>query len=167
LLLNQNNMESKILKQEKNPFLNREEIVIELSSEIAPKIDEVKEAVGKDSDLTIVKKISSNFGKHVFSADVVVYDNIEAKEKVEVIPKKVRKKMAEEAKAKEEADKKAVEEAKVAKEAESPVEETAEAQIEDANPEEGKEKAREIEEVTPVEEVKEEAPVEKPVEANE
>jgi ribosomal protein S24E len=94
---------AKIIKQEKNPFLSRKEIILEMNSETAPKIEDVKNAIGKDENLTIVKRINSNFGKHVFTADVLVYDNLEAKDKIEVIPQKIRKKLAVEKKAEEEA----------------------------------------------------------------
>ncbi|MCK5321402.1 hypothetical protein KAJ38_02385 [Candidatus Pacearchaeota archaeon] len=116
LPLNQNKMESKIIKQEKNPFLEREEIVMEVISEVAPNSEEIKTLVGKDADLTVVKKIQGNFGKNVFVVDVVVYDNIEAKKKIETVPQKVRKKMEADRKSEEAAKKKAEDEAKKAEE---------------------------------------------------
>lgn len=105
-------MESKIVKSEKNPFLNREEITIELTAKVTPKKDEVVSAIGKDKDLTVVKKIHTNFGKQNFVAQAVVYDSPEDKEKIEVIPKKIKKKIEAEKKAEEVAAKKAEEEAK-------------------------------------------------------
>lgn len=133
---------AKIIKQEKNPFLEREEIIMEINSEVAPNSEEVKKMVGRDIDLTVVKKILGNFGKKVFVAEVVVYDNIEAKKKIETIPKKVRKKIEEDMKSEEDAKKKAVEEAKKAEEetkvaeAEAPNEETKVAEGENASPDE-------------------------------
>lgn len=122
-LLNQNKMEAKILKQEKNPFLKREEFTIEITSEANPVEAEIIEFIGKDAESTVVRTISSNFGSDSFLADVVVYDSAEAKTEVMTIPQKVRKKMeaekkkAEEAaKAEAEAAKKAEEEAKAAAE---------------------------------------------------
>tara|TARA_Y100000310_G_C20585088_1_gene764977 strand:- start:403 stop:816 length:414 start_codon:yes stop_codon:yes gene_type:complete len=115
-------MSTKIIKQEKNPFLDREEIVLEISSEIAPKIEDVKNAIGKEDNLTIVKKIHSNFGKHKFTADVLVYETQEAKDKIEVIPQKIRKKLEAEKKA-EEAKIKAEEEAKAEESTEEPAKE--------------------------------------------
>ncbi|MEA3248090.1 MAG: hypothetical protein U9Q73_00110 [Nanoarchaeota archaeon] len=115
-------MENKIIKQEKNPFLEREEIVIEVVSELAPNSDEVKEIVGKDAELTVVKNIQGNFGRNVFVAEVVVYDNVEAKKKIETVPQKVRKKIEADRKAEEAAKKKAAEEVKKAEE-EAPAEE--------------------------------------------
>jgi ribosomal protein S24E len=114
----QNKMESKIIKQEKNPFLEREEYTLEITNEVTPTFDEVKTEIGKDAELTVVKKVNTNFGRQTFLAEAVVYDNVEAKEKIETIPQKVRKKMEEEKKkAEEEAAKKAEEEKKAAEEA--------------------------------------------------
>lgn len=106
-------MESKILTQTKNPFLEREEITIQITNPTTPTYDEVKSAIGKDTALTIIKKINTNFGRQTFTAEAVVYDNAEAKKHVEVIPQKVRKKM--------EADEKAATETK-AKESEAAAE---------------------------------------------
>ena len=102
-------MKSEILTQTKNPFLQREEITIQITNPTTPTYDEVKSAIGKDAALTIVKKVNTNFGRQTFTAEAVVYDNAKAKKHVEVIPQKVRKKMeadeksAAEAKSKEEA----------------------------------------------------------------
>jgi len=101
-------MKTKILKQEKNPFLGREEILMEIESKSAPNTNEVKKAVGKDENLIVVNKITNNFGRKIFVADIFVYESAEAKGKVEVIPKKIRKKMEEEEKKAEEEAKKAV-----------------------------------------------------------
>jgi len=118
-------METKIIKQEKNPFLEREELVIELQGNIAPTSQDVKKATGKDQDLVVINRINSNFGRHTFTADVFVYDSVEAKKKIETIPKKVRKKIEDdEKKAAEEEAKKAQEEAKKAEE--TPVKKPAE-----------------------------------------
>jgi ribosomal protein S24E len=111
-------METKIISQEKNPFMDREEISLEISAEITPTISDVKTEVGKDENLTVVKKIHTNFGRKTFLAEVFVYGSEESKERVEVIPKKVREKMKEEAKA-------AAEAKKTADAAETPAEEAA------------------------------------------
>ena len=86
-------MESKIIKEKKNPFLDRTEIIIEMTAKVTPTIDEVKAVIGKDSELTVVKKINTNFGRQTFSAKVYIYDSAESKEKIETIPQKVRKKL--------------------------------------------------------------------------
>ena len=91
-------MEAKIIKQEKNPFLHREELMIEINSESNPTLEEVKKQVGKDENLTVVKKIDGNFGSKKYTAEVLVYEDEKSKNNVETIPQKIRKKMAEEAK---------------------------------------------------------------------
>ena len=85
-------METQILKQEKNPFLHREEILMEIQSEATPSFAEVKKELGKNQELTVIKKIISNFGTKTFHADVVVYENAESKKKVETLHKNQKKK---------------------------------------------------------------------------
>ena len=103
-------MESKIIKENKNPFLERTEFTLEIKNKTAPSFDEVKTELKKDVDLTVIKKVNTNFGRQVFIVEAVVYDSKEAKEKIETIPQKVRKKIAEEKKSADEATKKAEEE---------------------------------------------------------
>ena len=136
-------MESKIVKKEKNPFLSREELILEIESEKTPTFEEIKKEIGSDENLIVVKRVNSNFGKQKFSVEAVVYDSTEAKEKIETVPQKVRKKMEAEKKAAEDAAKKAAEEAKKAEEeakaaeAETPAEEPKEeAPAEETKPEE-------------------------------
>ncbi len=81
-------MKTQILKQEKNPFLNREEITLEIEALANPSFEDVKNEIGKDAELTVVKKISGHFGRGRFIAEVFVYDSKEAKEKIEVLSKK-------------------------------------------------------------------------------
>jgi len=147
-------MELKIVKQEKNPFLEREEFRLEIKNEVAPSFEEVKTELKKDADLTVVKKVHTNFGRQTFIVEAVVYDNKEALKKVETIPQKIRKKMEADEKATADAAKKAEAEAKAVEATpaeETPAEETP------------------AEEATPVEEApkeapKEEAPKEEPKE---
>lgn len=128
---NQNNMKTKIIKQEKNPFLQREEFLIEISAESVPSATEVVAKLGKDEALTVVKKINTNFGRQIFLAEVVVYDNLEARKKIETIPQKVRKKIEAERKEAEAKAKKAAEAAKKAEEeAKAAAEEAAKAEAE-------------------------------------
>jgi ribosomal protein S24E len=94
-------MASKIIKKEKNPFLHREEIELEFVQKTAPSFTEVKQAIGGDESLIVVKSVRGNFGRQSFLAQAVVYDSEESKGKIEVVPKKVRKKLAEEKKAAE------------------------------------------------------------------
>ena len=116
-------MKTQIIKQKKNPFLQREEIVMEIASETAPSFADVKSAIGKDENPVVVKRIDGNFGKQVFTAEVFVYESEDAKNNVEVIPKKIKKKMEEEKKAAEEATKKAEEEKKKSEESSEEVKE--------------------------------------------
>ena len=121
-------MKLEIIKQEKNPFLQREEFEIKITSESAPSATEVISELGKDETLTVVKKINTNFGRQSFLTKLVVYDNLEAKGKVETIPQKVRKKMeADKKAAEEEAKKKAAAEVEEAKKAEEEAKAAAEA----------------------------------------
>lgn len=129
-------METKVLEEKKNVFLDRTEYKLEIKNESTPTEMEVKEALGKDVDLTVVKEISSNFGRQFFIVRVVVYDSLESKEKIEVIPKKVRAKMAKEKAEAEAAAKKAEEEAKKAEEEAKAAEEAAKSEGNEENAEE-------------------------------
>ena len=125
-------MKTKIVNQVKNPFLEREEFTLEITNEVAPSFEEVKQELKKDAELTVVKKVHTNFGRQTFIVEAVVYDNKEAMKKVETIPQKIRKKMEVDEKAAAEATKKAEAEAKATEEtakaapAEAPAEEPAE-----------------------------------------
>jgi ribosomal protein S24E len=155
-------MKSKIIKQEKNPFLQREEFVLEISSEVAPTEAEVKKEIGKDEGLIVVKKINTNFGRQKFMTEVVVYNNKEAKKKIETIPQKVRKKMEADKKAAKEEENKKAEAAKI--EAEKPVEESIEETKEEEKVEEEKPVEEKVKETKKEEKVEMEKPVEEKVE---
>lgn len=124
-------METEIVNQKKNPFMEREEFTLKITNEVAPSFEEVKTELKKDAELTVVKKVNTNFGRQTFIVEAMVYDNAEAMKKVETIPQKVRKKMEADAKAAAEAKAKAAAEAKKAEaevkaaEAEAPAEEPA------------------------------------------
>ena len=118
-------MNSKIISQQKNPFLEREEITIEIKNPNTPTAEEVRTAIAKDPTLTVIKKINTNFGAQTFTAEALVYNNIKAKNKIETTPQKIRKKMEADEKATAEAKKKAeVEEAKAKEEPEPKPEES-------------------------------------------
>ncbi len=102
-------MKANIISKVKNPFLEREEIVIEISEKVTPSKEEVKDFLGVEKDKIVVNKIEANFGRYTFLADVHVYDSVDSRQKIEVIPKKIRKKMEEERKKAEEEAKKAAE----------------------------------------------------------
>lgn len=135
-------MKHTILKQEKNPLLKREELMVEIEADSTPSFKDVLEVLGKEEEIVVCKKIASGFGRNKFVVDVVVYDSKDDREKNEVIPQKIRKKMeeekkaAEEAKKKEEAEKaaaeeKAKEEAAVQESEEKPAEEVKEEKTEE------------------------------------
>jgi ribosomal protein S24E len=114
-------MEFKITSQKKNPLFLREELEIEVVSDNNPQKKEILEFLKKNPELCVIKEIQGNFGRDVFSVLVFIYDNIEAKERTEYIPRKIRKKLEEEkkkaeeeAKIKAEAEKKKAEEEKAA-----------------------------------------------------
>lgn len=113
-------MKTEITNEKKNPFLGRTEYILEIKNESTPNEMEVKEALGKNVELTVIKKINTNFGKQSFVVEAVVYDSEKDKENVEVIPQKIRKKIEAEKetakKAEEEAKKKAEEEKAAAEE---------------------------------------------------
>lgn len=132
-------METKIISEEKNPFLERSEIVAEVTNDVNPSNDSVVEALGKGEEITVIKKIGSNFGKNTFKVEAVVYDSQESKEKIETIPAKVKKKIEAERKAAE--DKKKAEE-----EAAKKAEEEAKAAAEEAKKAEAEAKAAPVEE---------------------
>ena len=119
-------MKTETINQKKNPFLGREEFIIEISEEAMPTKEGIIEALGKGKELTVIEKIESNFGRGTFDADVAIYDSLESKEKYMTIPKKIKAKMEADKKAAEEAEKKAKAEAaaETAKKEEVSAEET-------------------------------------------
>ncbi len=105
-------MEFKIISQEKNPFLQREKIILEINNKTTLSADEVKLLVKKDPSLIVVKKINTNFGSQTSFAEIMVYDNEKAKKKIETIPKKIRKKIKADEKTEKETKKKSEAETK-------------------------------------------------------
>ncbi|MFZ5955358.1 MAG: hypothetical protein ACOYT4_02950 [Nanoarchaeota archaeon] len=105
-------MEFKILKKEKNPLLYREELTIEVISSSTPNKEEIINKLEKSNEVAVIKSINGTFGTSRFNIDAIVYDSAEHKNNIEIIPKKVRKKMEEERKKLEQEKQKAQEEAK-------------------------------------------------------
>tara|TARA_Y100000310_G_scaffold185433_1_gene185512 strand:+ start:1874 stop:2347 length:474 start_codon:yes stop_codon:yes gene_type:complete len=126
-----------ILEQKENKLLNREEIIVELTSETIPSKTEVtkqiSEKLKKPEENIIINQINTQFGNHTFKVSAKVYEDSESKDKYETLSKKERKKIAEEKKKAAEEKKKQEEEAK--KEAETPKEEPKEEIKEEATPE--------------------------------
>ncbi len=129
-------MKITIQEKKENILLNRTEVKGDIEfDDITPSNVKLAESLAKetkkDINLIVVKSIYTNFGQKVADFEAIIYDNMEAKDKIEMLTKHVKKKMeedrksAEEAKAAElEAKKKAEEEAKAAKEAEAAAKET-------------------------------------------
>lgn len=92
-------MEMKIIKQQKNPFLHREEYSLQIKAPKTPSFADVKKELAKDEELTVVKKVEGNFGRDIFNVEAFVYNSKENKNKIEKISRKQRRKLAEDAKA--------------------------------------------------------------------
>ncbi len=151
-------MKHQILKQEKNPFLEREEYLIEIEADSNPKFEDVQKIIGKEENSVVIKKLEGNFGRRKFITEVFVYDSEDAKKRVETIPKKIRKKMEDEEKARlEQEKKKKEEEAKAAEEAKEAEEAEKVKEAEDnAGSEESNEENKEVKPEESKEEVEEE-----------
>ena len=129
-------MKITIQEKKENPLLNRTEVKGSIEfDDITPSNVKLAESLAKetkkDINLIVVKSIYTNFGQKLADFEAIIYDNMEAKNKIEMLTKHIKKKMeednkkVEEAKAAEvEAKKKAAEEAKAAKEAEAAAKET-------------------------------------------
>lgn len=99
-------MKTKIINQKKNPFLEREEFLMQITSDSTPTKTQIIEELGKDKELTIIKKIKQSFGKKESIAEIFVYEDKTAKDKNEVITRKKRRKIDEERKKEKEEKKK-------------------------------------------------------------
>jgi len=64
-------MESKIVSQKNNPFLKREEVVIQIIDKTTPSKEEVIGVIGKGNEVTVVRKIYAGFGKNSFMAILI------------------------------------------------------------------------------------------------
>jgi ribosomal protein S24E len=91
-------MKFETISQIKNPSLQREEFVLKVESEKTPSNKEIIALLGKNETLSVVKQIKGSFGKEDFDVEVVVYDNQKAKDEIEVVGRKIRKKLEAEAK---------------------------------------------------------------------
>jgi len=159
-----------IIEQKQNKLLHRLEVEAKIQADITPSNKEVAkmlgEKLGKAEENVVVEHIKGQFGSHEFHIFAKVYDDVESKDKYEVVSKKERKKIAEEKKKAEEEAKKVKEEAK--KVEESPVEEEKkeEAVVEEKPVEEKPvEKVSKPGEEEKIDEKPSEAPVQEPEEA--
>ena len=127
-------METKIIEKKDNPLFNREEVVLEIVSNVSPSNSEVAKVVSEKlsstEDKVKVNGIYGNFGTHVFTVYANVYKTVSDKEKTEI---KTKKERDSEKKAEEERIKTEAEARKAEKEAASkPAEESAETKSEES-----------------------------------
>jgi ribosomal protein S24E len=131
------------IKDFDNRLLKRKEVILDFESDKTPSKQEIQQLLSKEFDkaeeVIVVDKIKGKFGSHTFRIEAKLYDDVDSKDKYEIITQKERKKRAEEAKKVEEEKKKAEEEAaKAAEEAKTQEETTSESEkkSEDSNPSE-------------------------------
>ncbi len=79
-----------VLKEFENKLLKRKEVLVSEEYETNPGIEKVTEEISKqfkaDKEQIVVRRIISEFGKHVFEVDAFIYDSVEDKAKVEPKP---------------------------------------------------------------------------------
>jgi small subunit ribosomal protein S24e len=101
-----------ILQNKKNNLLHREEVVISLESKSTPSknevIKEVSEKMKKPAENIVIEKIDGKYGERKVKIYAKIYDELKFRDKFETIPRKIKKKIAEEAKKAAEAAKVAV-----------------------------------------------------------
>lgn len=87
-------METKIIEKKNNPLFNREEVVLEVVSNVSPSNSSVAKLIAEkfssSEDKVKIKGIYGNFGTHVFTIHANVYKTIGDKEKIEIKTKKER-----------------------------------------------------------------------------
>ena len=95
-------MKLEIIEQKENPLLHRKELLILVEHNSVPSKKEVAKDISEKTkspeENIIVEKIIGDFGSHTFKITAKVYKDHNSKEKYTVIPRKVRKKLAEETK---------------------------------------------------------------------
>jgi ribosomal protein S24E len=87
-------MEMKIIEQKENPLFKRNEVLLEVVSNVSPKNSEILKAIAEKLSVpeenVKVRGIYGNFGTHVFSVYANVYKSSADKESTEVKTKKER-----------------------------------------------------------------------------
>jgi|TARA_B100000315_G_C14584851_1_gene592425 ribosomal protein S24E len=80
-----------VLKEFENKLLKRNEVLVSEEYEVNPGIEKVTEEISKkfkaDKEQIVVRRIISEFGKHLFKIEAFIYDSVEDKLKVEPKPK--------------------------------------------------------------------------------
>jgi ribosomal protein S24E len=141
-------MEIKIINEKKNGLFNRNEVLAEVNSDVAPSRGEVlkilSEKLSVPEENIKILGINGSFGSKTFSVEANIYSSKEDKDSLEIKKKKeteaekkvleARQKVEDEAKAAAEAEK---------AEAEKPVEEIKEEVKEEVTQEETKEEVKE------------------------
>lgn len=83
-----------ILKENKNPLLQRTEVQFSLESEANPGeahvLEKIAEHFKTEKELITLKRVASNFGKSEFLIDAFIYENMDAR-KIEPMPKTKKK----------------------------------------------------------------------------
>lgn len=94
-----NKMNNIIIK--KNPLLHREEVILQVEENFPPSNQEaakkISEQTKKSENLIVIDKISSKFGAKIFTIKAKVYESEEAKNRMETVARKIKKKLAKEA----------------------------------------------------------------------
>ena len=135
-------MDIKISSQTKNPFLQRDELVLTIDSETAPGFKDINEFLKKPEQQVVIKQIKSNFGKHSFNAYVMIYDSEDAKNKIQTLSKKQKEKLEKQAQ----------------EQAQKEQEQKQQEQAEEQKPDENKEQTQEPEQQKTKQESKQEQP---------
>jgi ribosomal protein S24E len=116
-------MEIKILEERENLLFNRKEIVINVETDVTPKLEEARNIVSEEAKVPVenvkIKKVEGSFGKREFKIHCFVYKTKEDKEKMDVKTRKQRKADLEQVKKDEAARKEAEKQAEENKEEKS------------------------------------------------
>lgn len=85
-----------ILKDSKNPLLNRHEVQLVVKAPVSPRTSEAQEFIAKEfsgvADNVEILKIKGNFGSDKFTITAHIYNSKEEKDKIENKAKKEKKK---------------------------------------------------------------------------
>ncbi len=80
-------MQLKIIQQTKNPLFKRSELQAEVTSEITPKKQNIKDLVSKETskpvETIVIKTLKGSFGTKNFKISALIYDSIEELKKSE------------------------------------------------------------------------------------
>lgn len=87
-------MKTQIIEKKENPLFNRNEIILEIESEIVPSRSEVEKIISEkfsaQPETIKINKIASNFGSKIFKVTAHIYSSKKDKYSTEVNVKKER-----------------------------------------------------------------------------